>query len=212
MKKNKSAYCKDPIFQNYRHKGLAFGISDDGKIGLRTSRNKWKIEPIFQEVGLRNKFFDDQDFCRVKINNLFGFINVLGEFPVFPLFHYLNEFDSNDYCLAIRNRRFGFINREGLWIIPPMCDVWFDFNDAESIPKFDECDYLKASLNGKYGFINRKGIWIIPPLYESLGNEFNQDDLCIAEFNSKIGFIDRKGNWAISPRKINLEGFKNLNK
>jgi serine/threonine protein kinase len=85
--------------------------------------------------------------------------------------------------------KYGLINRQGNWVIQPMFDYVFNFeNNVLAI----------AELNKKFGFINRQGNWVIQPMFDYVFN-FDNNGLAQAELNEKYGFINRQGNWVIQP-------------
>jgi len=85
--------------------------------------------------------------------------------------------------------KYGFINRQGNWVIQPMFD---------SLYSFDDQNFAQAKHNERYGFINRQGNWVIQPFFDCTGF-FDNHGYAYAQFNEKYGFINRQGNWLIQP-------------
>ncbi|MBT6235289.1 MAG: WG repeat-containing protein, partial [Bacteroidetes bacterium] len=57
---------------------------------------------------------------------------------------------------AVINGKEGFIDKNGNWVIQPIFDQVYEFEDGLS----------KAEINGKFGFIDKNGNWIIQPIFD----------------------------------------------
>lgn len=121
----------------------------------------------------------------------------------------------------------GFIDSDGNWVIPPIFDKAYPFDDAGMArvvvggmtgwiglhgewiirPAFSRADefhedlacVLTCGLSGKkFGFINRRGEWVLDPIYE-LADSFSEGLAAVSVNGSEFGYIDHDGNWIIKP-------------
>jgi len=169
----------------------------DGKLleGLIDFFGNWIIDPKYENLG----YFDDEGFCKAKVDGIYGWINPQGNWIIPATFEYVEDFDRNGYCKAKIDGKYGFINRKGEWIINPTFDYVYEFKN----------DFAISEKNEKYGLINREGRWAIDPIYDSL--QPNNDNLYLAEVGGKYGFLNSNGNWMIHPLFDELDDeFDNL--
>lgn len=164
--------------------------------------------------------------------NLYGFINNEGKTVVFPMYEEIDFKDESRETVCVKiNDKWGSINSDGNWIIQPMFDYSFKFNDGVAsvclnskygiidknanwivLPIFDEIGDFKdnfayAFLHEKCGFINKFGNWIIQPIFDNFEVKLFQEGLAGVQYNDKWGYIDNSGNWIINPIFDEIEGF-----
>jgi len=98
----------------------------NGKYGFIGENEKWKIQPIFDDVGLMSfdeyECFDEKDYCVAKLADKFGFINRKGDWVIPPMYDEVGMFLDNDLCMVKIIGKYGFINRKGNWKIKPTLD------------------------------------------------------------------------------------------
>jgi SH3-like domain-containing protein len=98
----------------------------NGKYGFIGENEKWKIQPIFDDVGLMSfdeyECFDEKDYCVAKLADKYGFINRKGDWVIPPMYDEVGMFLDNDLCLVKIIGKYGFINRKGNWKVKPTLD------------------------------------------------------------------------------------------
>lgn len=98
----------------------------NGKYGFIGENEKWKIQPIFDDVGLMTfdeyECFDAKDYCVAKLDEKYGFINRKGDWVIPPMYDEVGMFLNNDLCMVKIIGKYGFINRKGNWKIKPTLD------------------------------------------------------------------------------------------
>lgn len=102
----------------------------NGKYGFIGNKGEWKIQPIFDDVGLKSivdevieyECFDEKDYCVAKLEEKYGFINRKGDWIIPPMYDEVGMYFNNDLCMVKIIGKYGFINRKGNWKIKPTLD------------------------------------------------------------------------------------------
>ncbi|MFI5135485.1 MAG: WG repeat-containing protein, partial [Chitinophagales bacterium] len=106
-----------------------------------------------------------------------------------------NDFTDGHALAAVGNCekdscKYGFINRFGDWIVKPLYQDAFEYNEGLSLVK----------RNDLYGFINTAGDEVIPVKFMDAGS-FSEGLASAQSPDSKLyGFIDHHGNFVIPPQ------------
>lgn len=122
--------------------------------------------------------------------------------------------------------KYGFINRFGEWVVKPIYDDAFEYNEGLALvrkspvgygyvnfsgeevipPSFADAGSFSEGLasakspdNGLYGFIDKTGKFVIPPQFSKAGS-FSESLVPVADETGKWGYIDKTGKWVIKPQ------------
>jgi hypothetical protein len=152
-----------------------------------------EITPLEDEPTVPDQTFDDL-LIRVRVNDLYGYINAKGEWAITPRFAAANIFEANGGAWVNYNGLYGRVDKTGQWLVSPKFkDILY--NSVEN----DDLVGVK-SIDDLYGLINTAGEWVIQPNFKYLFN-FSDNGLTKAQNDDdKWGFINATGEWAIQPK------------
>lgn len=163
-----SSYAEDTNLYPFKSIALKkFGYIDNyGRVSINPDFDY--AEPFKKGISIYRK------------GNLFGFINSEGS-VVEAKFHAIKGSTEN-MILAKQNDKWGYTDKKGEWIIKPIFDDAYYFQE----------DLAKVFINKKYGYINKSGKLVIPNKFdyaESFSNGFAQ-----ASFEYRdTTFINKEG-------------------
>ena len=172
--------------------GLYFFASHEA-IGLRDEEGNVLLEPCLSEYYYY--YFSDGIANVCTPDELWGYIDVNGEWIIEPQFESARNF-SNGYACILEGDKFGFIDLQGNWIIEPTLDYAWDFIDG---------GYTIANVDGLYGYLLMDGSWLIEPQYDYA--EAFWDGMAVVRVHERDGMIDMEGNWIIEPIYEYLDSF-----
>lgn len=132
--------CSDGGRYYAARNGKKFALYDTKKVRFITDIS-------YDEIGdySHNRF-------RIKDNNKYGYIDILGDIVVEPIYKYADEYFSEDIAIVKSNKKSGAIDTNGNIVIP------FEY---ESLSHSSE-GIISAIKNRKDGFINRQNDVVIP--------------------------------------------------
>jgi hypothetical protein len=141
----------------------------NGKEGLVHVSGKIILEAKFDIIGKGVWWGGDINCIRVSLNNLFGFINIKGEWLIEPSLEDVgNWFDETHKTVAAKkNGYWGIIDSKGNWVLPAM----FDDLRAPGLANkgyFDPNNYAIVTRNNKNGVVHRSGQILFEPIYDKL--------------------------------------------
>ncbi len=151
-----------------------------GKWGLLDANNK-----LISAVKYDNILFPKNDgMAMVTVKDKQGYINLLGEEVIPPIYDKLEEFNTNS-ILAHLDGKVGLFESNGKLIIP------FTYDDIS----LNLCDMnsqtFKIRLNNKFGWVDNKGTEILAPIYETA--ECFRNGLFTVQKGDKWGMLDKSG-------------------
>lgn len=120
----------------YYNKGHLYGMIDK-KFNII-------IEPIYEKLQINSEkligFWNGVSW---------GFINRKGKQIIEPQFYDINSGFKQGLCAVRKNKdsKYGFINKKGIFKLPPIYNVAFNFS----------CSRAKVAIDGNWYFINRRG-------------------------------------------------------
>ena len=129
----------------------------DGKVGVIDVSGKYKyiLQPTYYEDS--NILCFDNGLSLIKHDNKYGYINIIGECVINPVFEDAKRF-SEDTAWVKLDGKWGLIDKQGEYVINPV------FEDTEPFKNSVAC----VKLNGKWGLIDKLGNYIIKPKYLKL--------------------------------------------
>lgn len=181
--------------KNKKITNLKFDVCTPFSEGVAWVRDKnlWAIinkEMIiikqFLTINQVNRFSEGLASVRLN-NNMWGFINKMGEFEINPTFEVVGNFSEELAAVKIANK-WGFINKTAKTIINPQYNYAHSFSDR----------LAWIRLNNKWGAIDKTGKMIIQPQFDDYGRF--STGLAPVKLNDKWGFIDKTGRMVISPQ------------
>ncbi|MGB1205992.1 MAG: WG repeat-containing protein [Chitinophagales bacterium] len=120
----------------------------------------------------------------VKKSGKWGYINIEGEYIIYPKFQMAGDFAESVAAVKI-NGLWGFVDANGKYVIKPQ------FDDAYSFSK----GLARAKQQNHWGFIDNNGKFVIKPLFEQ-ANDF-VDGLALVMKGGKYGYINTEGKLVI---------------
>ncbi|WPC42631.1 WG repeat-containing protein [Clostridium sp. JS66] len=121
--------------------------------------------------------------------NLYGFININGEFIIEPIYKDAEEFCEGLSLVKTIDDKKCFIN--------PKNEVVLNI-EYESISSFTN-GLAAFRQNGKAGYIDMEGNVAIEPQYDWINSEFNENGFSVVEVNHKHGVINKEGKYILQP-------------
>ena len=157
------------------------------------------LEPLMnQYASFRKTKFGDYKNGWLKIedgNELFGFIDTLGNIVVTPKYEVIERFSPRYNGLAkIGYRQYGLLDTLGNEILPRQ---YLEINDFGSW--YGDLSLAKR-IDRKYGILNSKGEIVVEARYDQIGElgEFHPSWVLIQD-GFKQGFIDTLGQIIVPP-------------
>lgn len=203
-------------FDNFIH------VEVNDKQGILNYRKEWKIPPIYEEVKTNGKdiiIFENQQYfyvdstnkktilegfeeanffseglAVVKKDELFGFINVKGQWVTNKEFLNAQGFQEN-FAPVEKNHRWGFINKNYQLTIPYIYDFVYPFNYGKAMVQF----------KGKWGVISTTGKVLIPLNYDEIYLFENHN--FIVRNKNLWGIMNAQQEWIIPPSFIDFKKF-----
>jgi WG containing repeat len=198
--------------------GIAIVIVNEDKAYM--NRNG-EILPNPDKYEVHRGFRDN--YAPVRKNDLWGFINVQGNYIVKPLYEKADRF-MNGLAPVKKMGKCGYINVFGEEVVPLNYNASKLFADSMALVQSDDKLYYldiatghligqdkpyivryyfseglaRVSQGDKFGFINKNGELVIECKYEDAKNFSN--GLAAVKINGLWGFIDNGGNLVIQPR------------
>lgn len=126
------------------------------KIGLVNLKGEIIFPPQFDELSISD------NSALVKVDSLFGYIDLNGNWLIPPKYAYAELFDKGATVVKSEGK-FELINKKGEKIIDDSFDRAFGFKNGVTLVKKGE----------KYGFINHRGKYVLPLGDYSSIEEFN---------------------------------------
>lgn len=146
---------------------------------------------------IQKEKFAGVDLYPIKVNNLYGFINHLGQIIIKPQFENANMFKEGFAKIKISGK-FGFIDKGGKISVNTIYEELQDYSFG----------LAKIKVNNKYGFIDYTGKVIIMPTFEyaeSFSNIYG--GLTKIKVSEKYGLINKKGEIISKPQFDNISFF-----
>lgn len=158
--------------------------------GIINLKTEWIVPPIYEYIKTVGSS-ENGGIITVIENGKQGFIYENGTILIKPMFevnisNYLDSndewditisnFNKNGLCLIRLNEKIGFINTSGNWVIPPIYDHSFKWDEWYNVnSKFGDFQILGITKNETlhYTFINFNGEILMKETYidiEELGN------------------------------------------
>ena len=142
------------------------------------------INAVFAHIYAQN---DYTYLPPVKKSGKWGYINMEGEYVIYPKFQMASDF-AEDLATVQINGLWGFIDANGKYVIKPQ------FDDAYNFSK----NLARVKQNGHWGFIDKSGKFEIKPLFEQANNFV--DGLALVMKGGKYGYIDTQGKLVIAAK------------
>ncbi len=191
------------------------------------------------EVALNSfeKLFHDRLYCVQAENELYGYIDISGEYVVRPIYPKANKFDNG--LAAVKDPQtglWGYIDATG------DCVIDTQFKEAEAFADSGLAAVLDSD-SSLWGFIDKSGKYVIDPQYPEV-KDFNtlglafaanfdgswmlidkkgqqigshiysnvnyfSEGLAVVEVNGLYGYIDETGEYVLEPCAVGLSSFRN---
>lgn len=157
-----------------------------------------------------------EGLAKVCINNLWGFIDSIGQEVIEPQYDNVGNFEDGTAIVErsglFGGGKIGLIDRKGKTVAP----IEFEVDGMGGLFKdyIDKLDFenglLKVSKKGKFGFMTRSGEIQIPIVYDDAGN-FSASGLAAVCASGKWGYIDVSGKQVIPMvyEGVSLSAFAN---
>ena len=142
------------------------------------------IEPRFQQI---RGFGGEEEIARVKVGELYGYVDRAGEYVAEPIFEDGSFFNQGMAAVKLGGL-WGYIGIDGQYVLEPQ---------FESAGSFFYSKYAAVKKDGLWGAIRDDGSYVVPPCYERLGSFY--DGYAEAMKDGLWGLIDEEGNWAVDP-------------
>jgi len=135
----------------YFSNGLAWGKTEEGKIGFVDKKGNWVIKPKYEAA----KNFSE-GLARVK-SGTWTFVDVNGNEISTPSADSFGDF-SDGLAYVKSDGKVGFIDKTGKVVIEQQYDKVRDFKNG----------YAAARQGEKWGFIDTAGKWVIEPTFDGV--------------------------------------------
>ena len=170
------------IYEDIRIREGYFLFLHHGKYGLMDTTGGVTVPPVYEMINvLKNSR------ALVRVDTLYGMINMQGEVVIPIKFQHLNGVFQNGLCPFAINNKWGYIDTTGKIIIEAMFDQVHGFEKEITAVK-------KGDL---WGFINQKGKLVVPYQYTYVGWNWAHDGFTEVQKNGKVGLMNQKGREVI---------------
>ena len=142
----------------------AFPFNDNGLAIVKTDSD-YKIinrEGAITQSHTYNEMKPDGLWAKVRIGNMWGWCNELGEKVIEPQFEETRLFGKADLAPVKIRGKWGYINRKG--------EVVIKRQFTEAYPFVDDCAAVKTGT--VWGFINTKGSFTVNPQYDYISQDY----------------------------------------
>lgn len=130
----------------------------------------------------------------IKINNLYGFINNIGELIIEPCYRNANEFSDGVSKVTTITGESYIINTNNNIICKLESDTYLNFKNG----------FSSFRRGNKFGFINKKGEVTIEPRFDLVVRGFNEEGFAVIKENGKCGTINEQGEYIIKPQFLSI--------
>lgn len=201
-------------------------FSDNRAIVLDPVSNKKMAINTKGEVIYSNPELEDMQefyhgYSRIKIADLYGFIDTTGTIKIQPKYKYAQRFAGSDDCplAAVKNGILWiYVRKDGREVIPP---PEFEIKDylylikrgSERKSKETTLILVRKSLPGDkseseswFGYMNQEGQIVIPPVFKK-ANNFHEGLAAVSQDGKKWGYINSKAEWVIEPKLKSAKNF-----
>jgi len=184
-----TAFKLDPVNAGY--------VSSCGRQTSWTSENARYFFVDKTGKPLTSQTFSDascfsEGLAAVKIGNVYGYIDKIGNVKIKPQFALAGEFHEG-LALAVPAGPgpWGFIDKSGKFVLSlEDCNIDQDSHFSEG--------RAPIWIGYRYGYIDRRGAIVIPPLFDRACSF--SDGLANVEMGGRYGFIDKTGKLVIPPQ------------
>ena len=128
-----------------------------------------------------------QELALVRENNMFGYINTVGEYVIEPQFKLAKNF-SGSFAAVLQGEKWGFINTSGEWAIESQYDKVKEFNSGYAL-------VLKEYI---WYYIDGSKTILSTPVQEKY-YDFNADGVAFFRLEKKVGLLGTDGKLIIEP-------------
>ena len=151
-----------------------------------------EIAPAFAKYDSAENF--SEGFARVKLNDLFGFIDKTGKLVVPIMYEAARSFHEGMAWVALDGKG-GFIDTTGTLVVPLKYEGSRDFHEG----------LARVTLDGKRGFVDKTGIEIAP-VYDNAADY--SDGMSAVQKDGKWGAIDSSGNVVVEIKYDGIQDFR----
>jgi hypothetical protein len=180
-------FLLDPIYEesifliNVKNEISYFKVKKGGLIGIVDSNGKTVLPIKYSEI------FQQDDVYRIKLNELYGFLDSNFNVIIEPVYSKTGVFSSN--LCYVKNQLFnGFINKKG--------DKILDVSSFSFCEKFygqlASYNSLIENLGMQKGFINIKGNVVVEPKY-SMVYDFQENLIVVGKRGGFLNLLDQDG-------------------
>lgn len=142
----------------------------------------WMCDRVYSENSAIEELCPYQEgMAAIKINDLWGFINMAGQVGIPPQFEEVDFFSEGLAEVKI-DGKWGYINAQGQLQIPAKFDTVSSFSQG----------LAAAYADDKVGYLDTKGEWAITPRFRS-GGPFVNGVAVVYEEHGHSYLIDKKG-------------------
>lgn len=137
------------------------------------------------------KFFKNGPVCVQAPNNLWGYIDINGNYVIEPKYKYASAF-SLDGIAVVQDHSsglYGYIDTSGQYIIEPQY-IYASIFSSEGIA------VVQDRSTGLYGYIDTSEKYIIEPQYIA-AYPFSQDMALVKDGNFSVKYIDISGRYVL---------------
>jgi hypothetical protein len=154
--------CKYDDLGSITKEGLAY-FKKEGKYGYLNAEGTTVLPNIYEDA-----YNFNEGLAKVKMNNLWGFINTKAKEIISIKYEKVGHFFSDGLVSVTINNKLGFINKKDKIVIEPK---YADYNSAF----FEGLSVVCQEVNKvkTFGFINKKGIEVTPCIYSNALNYSN---------------------------------------
>ncbi len=182
------------------------------------------------------KLFHERLYCVQAENELYGYINISGEYVVLPIYSEANKFANG--LAAVKDPQtelWGYIDADGNYAIEPQFKDAYSFSDNGLAAVCDNSTWM-------WGYIDKSGKYVIDPQYTEVNSfiddraficfergmwtmidengkvvgdhVFNKiydfsEGIAVVDLNGLYGYIDKSGEYVLEPYAEDLSSFKN---
>lgn len=173
----------------------------DGKSGILDHQGSMlvDVDNNFQELHAMS-----DEFLGVKINNKFGFVDILGRLRIANRYDSITHFEDNMAAVKLLGR-WGYIDKSEHLIVQPHYEKATPFQGKLAV----------VMQNNLYGMVNRKGQTVIPLDFRRIApaemNRFKvyQEREVQGEIVSQVGLVSDSGKMLIYPKYDALKDLGN---
>jgi len=130
----------------------------------------------------------------IKIDNLYGFMDMSGEIKIKPIYTDVTEFSDGVAKVTTIEGKSHVIDTNNNIILKLDSNMYIKFENG----------LAQVRKNNKVGFIDKTGSFVIKPSFDQVLRGFNKEGFAIVKKDDKYGTIDKNGEFIIEPKYLGI--------